>query len=74
MVTWQQERVEKVIINPHHSYCTTVGEKIIIIVIFLSKYFFVHPLELLYQFYDIRQKLVNKPSIIDYFPRTFYTI
>ena len=38
---------------------------------FLSTYFSVKPFELLYRCYDIWQKLVDKPSIISYFPSTF---
>ena len=38
---------------------------------FLSTYFFVNPFELLYLSYDIRRELVDKPSIISYFPSTF---
>ena len=33
--------------------------------------FFVNPFKLPYQSYDIRQELVDKPSIISYFPSTF---
>ena len=33
--------------------------------------FFVNPFELPYQSYDIRQELVDKPSMISYFPSTF---
>ena len=38
---------------------------------FLSIYFFVNPFELPYWSYDIRWELVDKPSIISNFPRTF---
>ena len=38
---------------------------------FLSTYFLVNPFELPYQFHDIRWELVDKPSIISYFPSTF---
>ena len=38
---------------------------------FLSSYFFVNPFELPYQSYDILGELVDKPSIISYFPITF---
>ena len=38
---------------------------------FLSTYFFVNPFELPYWSYDIRQELVDKPSIISHFPSTF---
>ena len=38
---------------------------------FLPTYFFVHPFELPYWSYDIWQELVDKPSIISYFPSTF---
>ena len=37
-----------------------------------STYFFVNPFELPYWSYDIRRELVDKSSIISYFPRTFY--
>ncbi len=33
--------------------------------------FFVNPFELLYWSYDIRRELVDKPSIISYFPSTY---
>ena len=39
---------------------------------FLSTYFFVNPFELPYWSYDIRWELVDKSSIISYFPSTFY--
>ena len=39
---------------------------------FLSTYLYVHPFELLYWFSDIRRELVDKSSIISYFPSTFY--
>ena len=38
---------------------------------FLSIYIFVNPLELSYRSYDIRWELVDKPSMISYFPSTF---
>ena len=37
---------------------------------FLSTYFFVNPLELLYRSYNILRILVDKPSMIRYFPST----
>ena len=39
---------------------------------FLSTYFFVNPLELPYWSYDSRRELVDKSSIISYFPSTFW--
>ena len=39
---------------------------------FLSTYLFVNPFELPYWSYDIRRELVDKSSIISYFPSTFY--
>ena len=39
---------------------------------FLSTYFFVNPFKLTYWSYDIWWELVDKPSIISYFPSTFY--
>ena len=42
-----------------------------IIDIFCQHIFFVNPLELPYWSYDIRRELVDKPSIISYFPSTF---
>ena len=41
---------------------------------FLSTYFCIEPFKSLYQFYDIWQELVNKPTIINWFPCTFYLI
>ena len=41
---------------------------------FLSTYFFVNPFKLPYRSYDISQKLVDKPSIISYFPSIFCPI
>ena len=38
---------------------------------FLSAYFFVNPFELPYWSFDIRRELVDKSSIINYFPSTF---
>ena len=38
---------------------------------FLSTYFFVNSFELLYRSYDIWRELVDKPSVISYFPSTF---
>ena len=38
---------------------------------YLSTYFFVNPFELPYLSYDIQQELVEKPSMISYFPNTF---
>ena len=38
---------------------------------FLSTYFFVNPFELQYWSYDSQRELVDKPSIISYFPSTF---
>ena len=38
---------------------------------FLSTYFCLYPFKLLYQFYDIPPELVDKPSIINWFPSTF---
>ena len=42
-----------------------------IIDIFCLHIFFVNPFELANRSYDIRQDLVDKPSIISYFPSTF---
>ena len=38
---------------------------------FLSTCVFVNPFELPYRSYDIRRELIDKPSIISYFPSTF---
>ena len=38
---------------------------------FLSTYFFVNPCQLPYRTYDTWRELVNKPSIISYFPSIF---
>ena len=37
---------------------------------FLSTYFFVNPFELPYRSHDIRRELIDRPSIINYFPST----
>ncbi len=38
---------------------------------FLTTYIFVNPFELAYSSYDIRRELVDKSSIISFFPSTF---
>ena len=40
----------------------------------MSTYFCVYPFKLLYRFDDIRRELVNKPTVINWFPSTFWPI
>ena len=74
--TWINIKIIYVCNHTHISACVCIYIYIYIYLIehsrhFLSTYFFVNLFELSYWSYDIWQELVDKYSIISYFPSTF---